>query len=71
MNASWRTTLFGTGGLIIVVTTALNALFDGNPQTTPDWGAVAGAAAACLGLLFARDNRVTSEQAGANKPPGS
>lgn len=65
MNASWRTTLFGTGGLLLALGSACAALFDGNPGTTPDWAAVAAAAAACIGLLFARDNKVSSESAGA------
>lgn len=50
-----------------VLAATLNALFDNNPVTNPDWGAVAGCVAACLGLLFARDNKVTSEQAGAKQ----
>lgn len=65
MKASWRTTLFGTGGLVIVLSSAVSAIFDGNPLTNPDYGALAGAVAACLGLLFARDDKVSSEQAGA------
>ena len=63
--SSWRTSIFGTGGLLLVVASALSALFDGDPATMPDWASVAGAAAACIGLLFARDNKVTSEAAGA------
>jgi hypothetical protein len=31
----------------------------------PDWGAVAAAVMAGIGLIAARDNNVTSEQAGA------
>jgi hypothetical protein len=61
---SWRTTVFGTGGLLAVVVTILQALFDGNPQTNPDWGAAAAAIAASVGLLFARDHKVSSEDAG-------
>ena len=62
---SWKTTVFGTGGLLVVVAAAVSALFDNDPATNPDWSAVIGAASACIGLLFARDNSVTSEQAGA------
>lgn len=65
MTKSWRTSFFGVGGLLTVLTSALNALLDGNPATSPDWASVIPAVAACLGLLFARDNKVSSEQAGA------
>ena len=62
MSASWRTTLFGVGGIVTVVAAACNALFDGNPATNPDWTSVIASVSACIGLLFARDNKVTSEQ---------
>jgi hypothetical protein len=65
MSASWRTTLFGVGGVLTVVVAALNAIFDGNPATNPDWTSVIASLSACIGLLFARDHKVTSEQAGA------
>jgi hypothetical protein len=64
MKASWRTSVFGTGGLIFVLGSALGALLDGNPATNPDWALVFAAAAPCIGLLFARDNKVTSEDVG-------
>lgn len=69
MTASWRTTLFGMGGLITVLAAAASALLDGKPETNPDWPSVMAAAAACIGLLFARDNKVTSAQAGATDAP--
>lgn len=68
MTASWRTSLFGAGGLLYLVGTALTAMFDGKPETNPDWNALLVAGSACLGLLFARDNRVSSEKAGAVTP---
>jgi hypothetical protein len=64
MTASWRTTVFGTGGLLFVIGGTLTALFDGKPETNPDWTAVIAALSACVGLLFARDNKVSSENAG-------
>lgn len=67
MKASWKTSVFGAGGLLYLVGTALTALFDGKPETNPDWGALFAIASACAGLLFARDNNVSSEQAGAAK----
>lgn len=65
MSASWRTTLFGAGGIVAVVVAAINALADGNPSTNPDWTSVIASISACVGLLFARDNVVSSEQSGA------
>ena len=65
MTASWRTTVFGAGGLLFVIGGTLTALFDGKPETNPDWTAVIAAFSACIGLLFARDNVVTSTDAGA------
>jgi hypothetical protein len=62
---SWRTTLFGAGGLITILVNAINPLLDGDPATNPDWPSVITAASLAIGLLFARDNKVTSEQAGA------
>ncbi len=64
MKTSWRTTVFGAGGLVTVIAATANALFDGNPNTNPDWAMVAAAVAACIGLVFARDNKVSSEEAG-------
>ena len=64
MKSSWKTTLFGTGGLVLVLVNALAAMFDNDPATSPNWALVIAAASPCIGLLFARDNTVTSEQAG-------
>lgn len=69
MTSSWKTTLFGVGGLLTVIAAALSALLDGKPETNPDWTSVIASASACIGLLFARDNKVTSEQAGAGAKP--
>jgi hypothetical protein len=43
----------------------MTAMFDADPLTVPDWGAVVAAIIAGIGLISARDNNVTSEQAGA------
>jgi len=56
---SWKTTVFGAGGLLTVVAAAVSALFDGDPLTNPDWTAVIAGAAACIGLIFAKDSNVT------------
>ena len=65
MSKSWKTSLFGAGGIVTVIAATASAYFDADPTTNPDWGAVAGVIMAALGLFFARDNNVTSESAGA------
>jgi len=62
---SWKTTTAGVGAILIAVGSALSAQFDNDPTSVADWGAVIAAVIAGVGLLFARDNKVTSEQAGA------
>lgn len=62
---SWKTSAAGIGAILIAVGSALNATFDSDPATVADWGAVFAALIAGIGLIFARDNKVTSEQAGA------
>jgi hypothetical protein len=62
---SWRTTTAGIAAIVVAIGTAVGALFDADPLTLPDWGAVAAAVMAGVGLLAARDNKVSSEQAGA------
>jgi peptidoglycan/LPS O-acetylase OafA/YrhL len=62
---SWKTTAAGIAAIVAALATAVGALFDADPVTMPDWGAVAAAVMAGVGLIAARDNGVTSEQAGA------
>ena len=62
---SWKTTTLGILTLVGAAVAAAKALLDNDPTTVPNWEAVITAATAGFGLLFARDNNVTSEQAGA------
>lgn len=62
---SWKTTAAGIAAIVAALATAVGALFDADPTTLPDWGAVAAAILAGVGLIAARDNDVTSEKAGA------
>lgn len=65
INGSWKTTVFGAGGLLIIVTNVASMLLDGNPNTNPDWSVTIPSIMACLVGLFARDNNKTSEDVGA------
>ena len=64
-GGSWRTTVAGVAAIVVAVGTAVTALFDADPLTIPDWGAVAAEVMAGLGLIAERDNGVSSERAGA------
>jgi hypothetical protein len=50
---------------MVAVGAALGAAFDGNAATNVDIAALTAACMAGLGLIFARDNGVSSESAGA------
>jgi uncharacterized membrane protein YhiD involved in acid resistance len=65
MSASWRTTAAGIGAILVAIGSAVGATFDTDPATVADWGAVVAAVIAGVGLIFARDNKVSSEKAGA------
>ena len=63
---SWRTTLCGVGTILLTIGAGMLALFDDDPQTVFDLTAAISALTTALigmGLLAARDNSVTSEQA--------
>jgi len=62
---SWQTKLTGIATVVVAVGNALIAQFDGNLATNPDWGVVIASITAGIGLFSARQNNVTSEQAGA------
>lgn len=62
---SWKTTVTGIAAVLTAVGSALTALFDNDPNTTLDVTVTASAIMAGIGLIFARDNNVSSEDAGA------
>jgi hypothetical protein len=61
---SWKTTVTGVAAILTAVGAALTALFDNDPNTTLDVTVTASAIMAGIGLIFARDNNVSSEDAG-------
>lgn len=64
-KGSWRTTLFGAGGLGTLLVSAAQALLDADPVTNPQWELLIAGAMPCIAALFARDNKVRSEAVGA------
>lgn len=64
-KGSWRTTSVGIAGLLALIGGAAKLVLDGDPSTNPDWNAVIPAGLALIGSLVARDNKVSSEEAGA------
>lgn len=67
MKGSWLPKLTGLTSLLTLVGNAATMLLDGNPATNPDWSIFFPAMTAAIGLIFARQNSVTSEDAGATK----
>ena len=63
-TASRRTTTLGIVGILTTVLAAAKALLDNDPTTNPDWTMVISSITAGIGLVFARDNKVSSEEAG-------
>ncbi|RMF95501.1 MAG: hypothetical protein D6727_10635 [Gammaproteobacteria bacterium] len=62
---SWKTTLAGIAAIVAAIALAIAHQFDSDPTTAADWSAVITALTAGVGLVLARDNDKTSEQAGA------
>lgn len=69
--ASWRTTTGGLATAIGLLLVGIGAEFDVDPNTTANWTLIAGALVAAAGAAFqgltARDDKVTSKEAGAEK----
>jgi hypothetical protein len=61
---SWKTTVLGVGAILVAVGGALVAMFDESAETVVNVEATVAAVMAGLGLIFARDNGVPSEDAG-------
>lgn len=62
MKKSWRTTLSGViGGLVILLSQGMT-LLDDDPKTNPDYPTIVGAISMIALGINARDETVTSEQ---------
>jgi hypothetical protein len=59
MNRSWRTTTLGIVAVLTAVLGFVKATIDGDPTTEPDMAALVAAISAGIGLLFAKDAKVT------------
>ena len=66
-KGSWRTTTTGVLMILGAVAALGRAWFDGDPATVPNFEVAATAIATGIGLIMCRDNKVTSEDAGAAK----
>lgn len=63
LSPSWRTSAAGVLGFLDLLIGQLQNVFDDKADTTFDFNLIIGAAIIMWGLLNARDNKVTSEQA--------
>ena len=61
---NWRTTLLGLCTILAAVGAAGKALLDGDPGTTVDMPILLAQVTAGVGLLLARDAKVTSKSLG-------
>lgn len=64
ISGSWKTTVFGAGGLGTAIWNIASMLLDGDPSTNPDWGVYLPLIFAAGVGLFARDNDKSSQDVG-------
>lgn len=68
-KGSWRTTAAAIAVMAgTFITLVILPIYDGDPSTKAHWAEFFTALAGALGLYNARDDKVTSEQAGAKRP---
>lgn len=69
LGASWRTSLMGWLGLISAIGSAAGLIAHGNYNfQSAEWLGVGAAFTSSIGLLNARDNKVSSQQVGIVPP---
>lgn len=55
LNSSWKTTLWGSGGLVTIVVVTAGQLLDNDPNTNPEWHLVLPVIFALIGNMFSKD----------------
>lgn len=60
LNGSWKTSVFGTGGIGFLLFDTIAKLVDGDSSTNPDWALVVSALVTAVGLIFAKDANVSN-----------
>lgn len=60
INGSWRTTLFGSSGLIWLIWNIAEMLTDGDPNTNPDWSFAIPAILYGIANVLSKDAVVTN-----------
>lgn len=69
LSGSWKTSVLGWAGLVTAVGLAVSAVLGGEGAEGIDWGGLWESIIVVfpsLAAIFARDNNVTSEAAGAS-----
>lgn len=66
-KGSWKTSLFGVGGLATIAFNIASMYLDGDASTNPDWSVFLPAILASTAALFARDNDKSSQDVGLRK----
>ena len=62
---SWETTLLGVLQFLVVLFTQVSYVIDADPLTVINYGVIISSAVAMIAFIKARDNNVSSEDAGA------
>lgn len=60
IHGSWRSSLFGVGGLATILFNVASMLLDGDPNTNPDWSVTIPAIITAAALLFTKDANVSN-----------
>ena len=56
---SWRTTVLGIVTILTAVAGVVQAMIDNDPTTNPDMTVAVAAVVSGIGLIFAKDSKVT------------